>query len=112
MTRVEVAVVGGGVVGAAAARAVARAGRSVVLLEQFRLGHKRGSSHGSARIFRLSYPEVRYVEMAKDALGLWRQLESETGRRLLTTTGGLDTGPSIDLHASALAQCGVSFEIL
>jgi sarcosine oxidase len=112
MTRVEVAVVGGGVVGAAAAWAVARAGRSVVLLEQFRLGHKRGSSHGSARIFRLSYPEVRYVEMAKQALGLWRQLESETGRRLLTTTGGLDTGPSIDLHASALAQCGVSFEIL
>ena len=46
--RVDVAVVGGGLMGAAAAWAAARRGLSVALHEQFEPGHTRGSSHGSA----------------------------------------------------------------
>ena len=53
--RVDVAVVGGGLMGAAAAWAAARRGLSVALHEQFEPGHTRGSSHGSARIVRRGY---------------------------------------------------------
>ena len=41
----DVAVVGAGAMGSAAARALAAAGREVVVLEQFTLGHERGGSH-------------------------------------------------------------------
>jgi len=59
-----VAVVGAGLLGSATARALAARGVPVVLFEQFDLGHARGSSHGATRIFRYSYPDPRYVEMA------------------------------------------------
>jgi sarcosine oxidase len=109
---VDVVVVGAGVMGTAAARSLARAGREVVLLEQFDLGHARGSSHGRSRIFRLSYRDPTYVRMAQEALPLWRQLEEEAGEQIVRTTGGLDLGPAVDGHARALASCGASFEML
>ena len=58
------AVVGAGLLGSATARALAARGVPVLLLEQFALGHARGSSHGATRIFRYSYPDPCYVEMA------------------------------------------------
>lgn len=107
----DVVVVGAGVMGSAAAAALARAGRDVVLLERFRVGHTLGSSHGRSRIFRLSYRDPRYIRMAQEALPRWRRLEEESGVSLLTTTGGLDTGP-VDDHARAMQTCGVAFERL
>jgi len=57
--------------------------------------HDRGSSHGHSRIFRIAYFESpAYVPMARRALEGWRRLEEDTGRDLLTTTGGLDLGPA------------------
>jgi sarcosine oxidase len=50
----EVVIVGAGVMGLATARSLAKAGRDVVLCEQFEVGHGRGSSHGGSRIVRLS----------------------------------------------------------
>ncbi|MEX2459409.1 MAG: FAD-dependent oxidoreductase [Actinomycetota bacterium] len=105
-------VVGGGVMGAAAARAVAAQGRSVLVLERFQVGHDRGSSHGDARIFRLSYHDRRYVRMAEESLPLWRDLEAETGTRLLRTTGGLDVGTAVADHAAALAAEGAAYQVL
>ena len=60
----EVVVVGAGVMGLATARALAQAGRDVVVCEQFEFGHDRGSSHGRSRIVRLSYPEEHWVRLA------------------------------------------------
>jgi monomeric sarcosine oxidase len=110
--RFDVIVVGAGVMGAAAARSLAQAGKRTLLLEQFRIGHKRGSSHGPARIFRLSYPELEYVSMAHEALALWRELEQESGRALLTPTGGLDLGPEVDANAGALEEGDVQFRFI
>lgn len=107
----EVAVVGAGVMGLATARALARAGRDVVVLEQFALGHDLGSSHGDARIIRLSYPEPAWVRLAQEAYPHWRELEAELGRALIEPHGTLDLGdwgPNRD----ALAACGASFEVL
>lgn len=108
----EIVVVGAGVMGASTAYALARLGFRVRVLEQFAVGHKRGSSHGASRIFRLSYPLPEYVALAQRSLPLWRALEAETGHTLLTTTGGLDTGKDLDQHVAALTEHGVSFEMI
>ena len=70
-------------IGLAAGRALVRRGVRVTVLEQFRVGHARGSSHGTSRIFRLAYQEPRYVRLAQESLPLWRELERETGKPLI-----------------------------
>ncbi|MEA2498070.1 MAG: sarcosine oxidase [Actinomycetota bacterium] len=111
-SRFDVIVVGAGIMGSATAWALADAGRRVLLLERFTLGHDHGSSHGTSRIFRLSYPEAEYVAMAQEALPLWRSLESESGQRALITTGGFDFGKNMEEHATALEACGVEHEFV
>ncbi len=108
----DIVVVGAGITGVATARSLAQSGRGVVLIEQFGLGHDRGSSHGASRIFRLSYPDPHYVRLAQGALQSWRELESEVGEELIVGTGGLDFGPVAVANARALAACGVSHELL
>jgi len=108
--RVDHVVVGGGIMGSATVRALSKLGKKVVLLERFRLGHKRGSSHGRTRIFRLSYQDPMYVDMAREALALWRDLEREAGTELVHRTGGLDMGARIDENVRALERCGISYE--
>ena len=92
--RAETVIVGGGLAGSAAAWALTRRGRPCVLLEAFQPGHDRGSSHGSARIFRRAYPDPLYVRLTGQARRLWTELEDEAGERLITVTGALDFGPS------------------
>jgi sarcosine oxidase len=90
--RVDVVVVGGGVMGSAAAWALAGLGRDVVLLEQFGPGHVKGASHGASRIYRTAYAQPEYLDLAQEALGLWRALERESGADVLTLTGGVSHG--------------------
>jgi sarcosine oxidase len=108
----DIVVIGAGITGVATARALAQAGRGVVLVEQFEPGHSRGSSHGASRIFRLSYPDANYVRLAQGALQAWRELEAECGEQLIVPTGGLDFGPLALENARALATCGVRHELL
>ncbi len=110
-TDVEVVVIGAGVMGLASARALARAGRDVLVLEQFELGHTRGSSHGTSRIVRLSYPAVDWVRLAQEAYPLWRELEAESGRQLLELRGTLDLG-DWQPNRDALTACGIESEVL
>ena len=98
--------------GLAAARALVRRGADVTVLEQFQVGHTRGSSHGTSRIFRLAYAEPRYVRLARESLPLWHELEREAGETLLVTSGSLDLGPGLDAFATALDECGVAYELL
>jgi sarcosine oxidase len=95
---VDVLVIGGGAMGAAAAWRLARDGRRVRLLEQFAPGHTNGSSHGPSRMIRLAYQDPEYVELGQAAFTLWRELEAESGEALLRMTGGLDVGLP-DAHA-------------
>jgi monomeric sarcosine oxidase len=88
----DVLVIGGGVMGTAAAQHAAKAGARVRLLEQFRIGHTRGSSHGASRIIRLAYAQPDYVALAQRAYELWRELERESGESLYYKTGGIDFG--------------------
>ena len=92
--RADVVIIGAGLAGSAAARALASRGRSVVLLEAFQPGHRHGSSHGSARIFRRAYPDPLYVRLTGQAQVLWRQLADEAGEELVSKTGAIDYGPA------------------
>jgi sarcosine oxidase len=87
----DLIVVGGGAMGLATAWQAARTGREVLVLEQFDVGHDKGSSHGAGRIFRLAYADPSYVALAHRAQVLWHELES-LGFTLLTVTGGVDHG--------------------
>ncbi|MER7243611.1 FAD-dependent oxidoreductase [Kribbella sp. NPDC000426] len=90
----DVAVVGAGAMGSAAARALAAAGREVVVLEQFTLGHERGGSHGGTRLFRPAADDAEVAELTERARPLWRELEADCGETLLEETGGIDHGLS------------------
>lgn len=110
MDRTRVVVVGAGVMGSATARALGERGVDTVLLEQFRVGHTRGSSHGAGRIFRFSYEQPDYVRLAMRAHEVWRGLEERAGEELLIETGGIDSGPGAEGCAAALEACGVPGE--
>src|SRR4026209_2735808 len=83
----NIAVIGGGVMGLATGWALKRRGHEPVVYEQFEVGNPHGSSHGRSRIFRLAYAEDHYVRLAQEALALWRELEGETGETLLELPG-------------------------
>ncbi|HEY3684701.1 MAG TPA: N-methyl-L-tryptophan oxidase, partial [Streptosporangiaceae bacterium] len=89
----DVAVVGLGGMGSAAAYHLAARGHRVVGLERFGPAHDQGSSHGDSRIIRLAYFEhPSYVPLLRRAYELWRDTERASGRRLLTVTGGVFIG--------------------
>ncbi|XP_065897175.1 peroxisomal sarcosine oxidase-like isoform X2 [Dysidea avara] len=83
----DVAVIGAGVIGSAAAYQIAKTGLKVVLLEQFDVGHTRGSSHGGSRITRHLYNTDYYTKMTIEAFPLWEQVEKESGITVYRKTG-------------------------
>jgi sarcosine oxidase len=90
----DVAVVGAGSMGSAAAYELARRGLKVIAFEQFRLVHEMGSHSGSTRIIRHAYHESPdYVPLVLRSDQLWQELEETTGTRLLIRTGGICLGP-------------------
>lgn len=92
MDSYEYIVIGGGVMGASVAYQLAAEKRSVLLLEQFDIGHVRGASHGESRIFRVSYDHPDYIKLARASLEMWRMIEQDAGEHLLVITGLLDFG--------------------
>eukprot|EP00897_Mesotaenium_endlicherianum_P004016 jgi/Mesen1/3642/ME000020S03170 len=112
----DVVVIGAGIMGSCTAYELAMRGQSVLLLEQFDLLHRRGSSHGESRIIRKTYPEEYYTCMMVRAYELWEAAHRDAGYSVITPTGGLDFGPpgNGDLQA-VLAACerhGVAHEVL
>jgi sarcosine oxidase len=100
----DVAIVGLGAMGSAAAFELARRGSDVIGFDRFTPPHTLGSSHGDTRIIREAYFEHSvYVPMVQRAFELWRQLEGRSGAALLRQTGGLMIGaPGCTLVEGAL----------
>lgn len=112
----DVIIIGLGAMGSAAAYHQAKAGRHVLALEQFELGHALGSSYGESRIIRYAYDHPAYIEMAKHTFPLWCAVEADTGHDLLCVTGGLDFGrPDDPMFAEtrrSLDIAGIPYESL
>lgn len=113
----DVIVVGVGGMGSAAAYRLAARRQRVLGIEQFTPAHDRGSSHGRSRIIRLAYHEhPSYVPLVRRAYELWREAEAESGRPLLTVTGGIMLStPEGDLVSGARRSAehwGLPYELL
>ncbi|MFI5712109.1 FAD-dependent oxidoreductase [Kribbella sp. NPDC051620] len=115
MQTFDVVVIGAGAMGSAAARALAVAGREVLVLEQYELGHVRGGSHGGTRLFRLAIDDEGELLRAARSRELWHELESATGVQMLDLVGGVDHGLSeqqVLESAELLGRHGVEHEVL
>jgi sarcosine oxidase len=89
----DVIVLGVGGMGSAACWQLARRGVRVLGLEQFPLGHDRGSSHGESRIIRQAYFEhPDYVPLLLRTYELWHELEGASGRELFRPIGLVMSG--------------------
>jgi sarcosine oxidase len=113
----DVAVIGLGGLGSAAAYWLARAGKAVVGLERFELGHVRGASHDHSRIIRRSYHTPGYVELTAGAYDAWAEVERDAGVTVVTRTGGIDLFPADAAIApgpyrDSLESAGVPYEWL
>jgi len=83
-------VVGLGAMGSAALYHLAKRGHRVLGIDRHVPPHPFGSTHGDTRITRLAIGEgAHYTPLVIRSHELWRILEAESGRTLLTTNGGL-----------------------
>jgi sarcosine oxidase len=89
----KIAIIGLGATGSAALYQLARRGVQVIGIEQYAIGHDRGSSHGPTRIIRLAhYENAAYVPLMRRAYELWGELESAANQKFITTTGIIQIG--------------------
>lgn len=92
--RLNVAIVGGGTMGLAAAWALARRGVAVELFERHGHVHAHGSHSGHTRAIRHAYHEGSdYVSLVVRADREWTALGERVGDRLLVRCGLLEFGP-------------------
>jgi len=101
-TSFDAIVLGLGAMGSATLYQLARRGLRALGIDRYSPPHARGSSHGDTRITRLAIGEgEEYAPLALRSHEIWREIERETGRDLLTTTGGLvisSAGPRATCH--------------
>jgi sarcosine oxidase len=107
-SRGTAAVVGGGVLGLSAARALRTDGFAVTVYEQHEVGTPLGGSHGRSRIYRTSYRHDDYVRLARRAIEEWQRLDP----RLLLRNGLVEYGDGLEQHADALERCSEEFRWL
>jgi len=101
-------VIGGGLIGLSAARALREDGFDVTVYEQHRVGTPLGGSTGRSRIYRTTYRKDDYVRLGRRAIEEWQRLDPS----LLRPTGIFELGNGVELHAEALERCGEQFEWL
>ena len=90
MQSFDTIVLGLGAMGSAALYHLTMTGGRVLGLDRYSPPHAFGSTHGDTRITRLAIGEgAQYTPLALRSHELWRELEEETGKTLLTTNGGL-----------------------
>ena len=113
----QVVVVGLGTAGSMALWQLAKRGVKVLGVEQFGIGHARGSYAGDSRLFRSTVHEgPRYVPMLQRARELRFELEAETGRHLYDECGALQIGPagsgSLANSLACAQQYGLPYALL
>ncbi|SLN36783.1 Monomeric sarcosine oxidase [Pseudoruegeria aquimaris] len=99
MEQAEFAVIGRGLIGAAAARHLARAGRSVVLIgpeEPARKGDHGGpfgSHYDEGRITRALDPDPFWSAASRASIARYAEIEAQSGIPFFTEAGALVAGP-------------------
>lgn len=110
---VDIAVVGGGVMGLATAWELTRRGHRPVVFERFGRGHREGASHGATRNFNNAYQEDHYLDLLLRSRAGWDALAPVDDEPLLRLHG-LVTHGSIDVAGieRLLRARGIPAEVL
>jgi sarcosine oxidase/L-pipecolate oxidase len=117
----DVIVVGGGPIGLATAYDCARAGSSVLVLEQYNFFNQSGSSNDLVRMFRTMYTQDFMADLAKESIGVWGELERDCAEQLILMSGLLNfgdpnyqSGPEGNLTAPIknLERLGMAYRML
>jgi sarcosine oxidase len=112
MKTYDIIVLGLGGMGTAAAYELARRGRRVLGIEQFLIGHDRGSSHGETRIIRKAYYEhPDYVPLLRRAYERWYELEQELSERLFLECGVLSIGPADSVVVNGVLRSAAEHDL-
>lgn len=83
-------IIGGGVMGLMTAYHAAPLAEAVTVLERSRVGDPATASFGLTRSVRNDYRDPAYARLAVEARQLWRDLERDSGERLLIDCGCLN----------------------
>jgi sarcosine oxidase len=113
----QLAVIGLGSVGSMALWQASQRSQGVVGFEAASPAHPRSAVGGDSRLFRMTYRgESNYYPILQAAQRLWRELEQESGRDILTQCGGLSIGEVDGEYLPALMdsikRTGAPHEIL
>lgn len=112
MDRFDAIIIGLGAMGSAAAVHLARRGQRVLGIEQFDLGHARGSSHGRSRMIRMCYYEhPDYVPLLRRAYELWHETEAAAGHKLQHITGGIYIGPPDSAAVNGASRAAIEHHL-
>ena len=113
----DVVVIGAGVFGSWAAYHLQKAGRSVLLVDQYGPGNSRASSGGESRVIRMGYgADELYSRWSMRSLDQWKALFAEIGQTLFYPTGVLWMVHGQDPYSlsslEVIARLGVKHERL
>ncbi|KAF8372537.1 hypothetical protein PRIPAC_78966 [Pristionchus pacificus] len=99
----DAVIVGAGIIGSSTAYHLQKGGRKTLLIEQFTLGHTKGSSHGKSRITKFAHPEPEYVALASDSTAQIRDLEKNRGVKMIAISerGGIIYGSKERMEKTA-----------
>jgi len=105
-------VIGLGAMGSATVYHLAKRRHPVLGIDRFRPPHAHGSTHGETRITRRAIGEgEHYSPFAIRSHELWREIEREIGRELLTPTGLLvisSAGGAATMHVAGFLETTVA----
>ncbi|GAA3032888.1 FAD-dependent oxidoreductase [Microbacterium dextranolyticum] len=105
----RIVVIGGGIMGLAAAWQLVRRGERPVVIDRFARGHHEGASHGETRNFNNAYGEAHYLDLLALAREGWDALGDVDGEPLLRLHGLVSHGGGAALGSgSATSLAGIA----
>lgn len=115
--KLDVAVIGAGIIGVMSAWQLASRGHNVTVYDQWNTPNDRGASAGESRFFRTAYKEgADYVPLMQKSLPMWEQLQEGKDVPVLDMCGGLTIGPRDHVDVKAVIGCaedlGLEHEVL
>ncbi|CAI2357262.1 unnamed protein product [Caenorhabditis sp. 36 PRJEB53466] len=113
-TDYDVLVVGAGIFGSCTAYNCQKLGLKTLLLEQYELGHSRGSSHGKSRVIRYAHTNPEYVPLVGDSYDQIEELEKKRDEKLWKKLGLLwaATGNQVESISGNLKLHNIDHEMI